>query len=383
MTQKVEFYRHSVGEAERASVDAALRDPFLTTGARVREFEAKFGGMFADDAQVLGLSSCTAALHLSLLAFGVGPGDEVITTPLTFIATANVILHAGATPVFVDVDPGTGLIDPELVEAAITARTKAVIAVHLYGQMADVRALRAICEPRGIKLIEDAAHAVESLRDSVQPGDVGDCACFSFYATKNLTSGEGGALLSRDREFLERARTLSNHGMSKNAADRYGGSYVHWDMVALGYKYNMTNIQAAMLLPQLPHVEDKCARRQAIACQYKAGFQLLPFVQFPAVAGGEGSRNARHLFVVFVSDMRDEVLSALGNEGVGVAVNYRAVHRLTFWKERLGLASDALPHATDLGERCISLPMYPDLTDREVQYVVETVAAVGGRLGLS
>lgn len=397
--EKVEFYRHAVGAEERAAVDEALRGLFLTTGAEVRAFEGELAA-FLDAGTgrlrgrgtggdgtggdgtggALGVSSCTAALHLAMLTCGVGPGDEVITTPMTFIASANAILYAGATPVFVDVDPATGLLAPERVAAAVTERTRAVLAVHLYGQLCDLAALREVCDRHGLALIEDAAHALEAERDGARPGQLGDAACFSFYATKNVTSGEGGAFVSRHPERLARARTLSLHGMSASAADRHGGGYRHWDMLELGYKYNLTNIQAAMLRPQLRRVGELLERRERRARRYEEAFGPVPGLDFPKVAAG--SRSARHLFPLWVTEgRRDDYLLALGERGIGVAVNYRPVHLLTYYRERFGHRPGTLPEAERIGERTLSLPLYPGLGEAAQERVIEAVLEVHRELG--
>ncbi|HEX6513902.1 MAG TPA: DegT/DnrJ/EryC1/StrS family aminotransferase, partial [Chloroflexota bacterium] len=237
---KVPFFRHDLGRDELDSVAEVIQGLILTTGDTVARFEQEFASCLGRK-HALGVTSCTGALHLSLLGLGVGPGDEVITTPMTFIATATSILEAGATPVFVDVEPGTGNLDAARVEVAITERTKAIMPVHLYGQMCDMRALRQIADRHKLFIVEDAAHCVEGTRDGIRPGELGDTACFSFYATKNLTCGEGGAVVTDDSELAERLRLLRLHGMTKNAFDRYREGYQHWDMVMLGWKYNMDN----------------------------------------------------------------------------------------------------------------------------------------------
>jgi len=377
---KVEFYRHSVGNAEREAVTEAMEGAFLTTGAITHAFESELASYLGGEVHALGTNSCTAALHLALIGLGIGEGDEVITTPLTFIATANAILHAGATPVFADVEADTGLIDLGQVERAITPRTRAVIPVHLYGQMVDVAALQSLCKPRGIKVIEDAAHAVEPRRNGVQPGQLGDAACFSFYGTKNITSGEGGALVSRDERLIERMRMLGTHGMSKNAAGRYGGSYEHWDMLELGYKYNLSNLQAAMLRPQLARIESLWSQRAAVVTGYSEALCDLPGLTLPRQLGGEDTRSAHHLQVIWVRGRRDELLAGYGEQGIGVAVNYRAIHRLTYYAQRLGLQPGSYPVAEDLGERCISLPLYPSLTHAEQQRVIEVTSQLHERL---
>ena len=246
----VEFYRHALGADELESFGETLGSIFLTLGPRVGEFETRFARMLGVP-EVVGVSSGSMALVLALRALDVGPGDEVITTPMTFVATSNAILQLGARVVFADVDPATGLIDPDEVERAVGPRTRAIIPVHLYGQLADMPRLRQIADRNQLALIEDAAHAVEAERDGIRPGTLGDAATFSFYATKTLTCGDGGAIAVRDPRLAERLRLLRNHGITKDAASRYGQSYRHWDMVELGYKAPLTDIQAGLLLPQL------------------------------------------------------------------------------------------------------------------------------------
>ena len=237
MTKKIPFFRHSLGQAELDAVGEVLKGPILTTGDTVAEFESRFASCLNAD-YAIGTTSCTGALHMSLLALGIGSGDEVITTPMTFIATATAIISAGARPVFVDVEPDTGNLDASQVESAITKNTKAIIPVHLYGQMCDMHALRSIADHHGLHIIEDAAHCIEGTRDGIKPGQLGDTACFSFYATKNLTCGEGGAVITNDPEVADRLRLLRSHGMTKIAIDRERDGYSHWDMVLFGWKYS-------------------------------------------------------------------------------------------------------------------------------------------------
>lgn len=368
---KIEFHRHSLGEEEKAAVGRVLDSVFLTTGDEVYAFEREFAD-FLGVPDVVAVSSCTAALHLSLVGLGIGPGDEVITTAMTFIATATAIVHAGAVPVLVDVEAATGNIDPALVEAAITPRTKAIIAVHLYGTMADVVALRDIADRHGLALVEDAAHCVEGSRDGHRPGQLGDAACFSFYATKTLTCGEGGAIAVRDPELAERLRRIRLHGMSKNAADRYRGRYEHWDMVELGWKANLTNIQAAMLRPQLSRLEGRRRRRDQIAHVYDATIDALDGVDRPIVPAGVVP--ARHLYTAWIADgRRDDVLAMLGDRGIGTAVNYRAIHRLTWFQQNVP-TQFPLPNAERIGDETLSLPLYDKLTDGEVARVCSALA---------
>ena len=370
---KVEFYRHNLDEEDIARLVEVCRGVFLTTGQDVKRFEEALAG-YLGARHAVGVTSCTAALHLALLAVGVGPGTEVITTPMTFAATSNAVLYTGAAPVFVDVEPETGLIDCQAVERAITPRTRAIVPVHLYGQMADMRRLKALADRAGLSLIEDCAHAIESARDGVRPGALSDAACFSFYATKNITCGEGGAVVSNSAAIADRVRLLRQHGMSASASDRYSGTYRHWDLEALGWKYNMTNLQAALLVGQLARIDDLWTRREAIAARYESAFRTAAGVGFPIVA--PGARSARHLFTIWVDpSRRDSVLDDLQARGIGVAVNYRAVHLLKYYQETLGLPRGSFPVAERIGDSTVTLPLYPKLTDEQVDYVVESVTA--------
>jgi UDP-4-amino-4-deoxy-L-arabinose-oxoglutarate aminotransferase len=374
---KVEFYRHSVTEADIQEVVAVLRSVFLTTGPKAGAFEKAFAQYLGVE-DVISVSSCTSALFLSLAALDIKEGDEVITTPMTFIATSNAALHVGATPVFVDVEPHTGNIDVAKVKAAITDRTKAVIPVHLYGLMADVCSLAEVCADAGIDMIEDAAHAAEPIRDGYRPGQKGTASCFSFYATKNLTCGEGGAIATNSRELGEKLRRLRQHGMSKGAAERYTARYQHWDMVELGYKANLSDINAALLIGQLPRLEAQLTRREAIAQRYEQAFAGIDGISYPIVPAG--TRSARHLFTIWVPPQhRDSALSELQDIGIGVAVNYRAVHLLSYYRERFGFEPGMFPNAERIGDSTITLPLYPAMTDAQVDTVVEAVRRVAAR----
>jgi dTDP-4-amino-4,6-dideoxygalactose transaminase len=370
---KVEFYRHNLEEADIARLVEVCRGVFLTTGQDVKRFEERFAA-YLGVSHAVGVTSCTAALHIALLAVGVGPGDEVITTPMTFAATSNTIFYTGATPVFVDVEPATGLISVDAVERAITPRTKAILPVHLYGLMADMRRLKAVADRAGVALIEDCAHTIEAERDDARPGQLSDAACFSFYATKNITSGEGGAVVTHSSAIADRCRLLRQHGMTASASERYSGAYRHWDLEMLGWKYNMTNLQAALLIGQIDRMDALWKRREAIATRYENGFRGVDGVGFPIVPAG--ARSARHLFTIWVDPARrDEVLGDLQARGVGVAVNYRAVHLLKYYRERLGLARGTFPIAERIGDSTVTLPLYPKLADAEIDYVIESVKA--------
>jgi UDP-4-amino-4-deoxy-L-arabinose-oxoglutarate aminotransferase len=370
---EIPFFRHDLGQPELDSIAEVLAGPILTTGETVKLFERRFAD-YLGRRHAFGVTSATGALHLSLLALGIGPGDEVITTPMSFIATSTAILEAGATPVFVDVEPRTGNLDASRIEAAITPRTKAILPVHLYGQMCDMVAIRAVADRHGLKVIEDAAHCVEGVRDGVRPGQLGDTACFSFYATKNLTCGEGGAVVTDDDAIAEKLRLLRLHGMTKNAADRHREGYQHWDMVLMGWKYNMDNIQAALLLPQMERLESNWERRDTIARRYEDRLAGVPGLSWPQDVSREGDRHARHLFPVWVHDgRRDELIHGLQAAGVGVMVNYRAMHLLTYFRETFGFQAGDFPIAERIGDANLSLPFYPGMPLEYVDIVARCI----------
>ncbi|MFZ5652550.1 MAG: DegT/DnrJ/EryC1/StrS family aminotransferase [Bacillota bacterium] len=371
---KIEFFRHSISDDDIVRVNQVLKSIFLTTGEYVCQFEKQFAS-YLGCREVVGLTSCTAALHLSLLACGIGHGDEVITTPQTFIATANAVLHAGATPVFIDVEPDTGNIDASLIEYAITPKTKAIIPVHLYGQLCDMISIRKIADRYGLVIIEDAAHSIESVRDGIRPGQLGDAACFSFYATKNITSGEGGAVATNSPEIAEKIRLLRLHGMTKGASDRYTGRYQHWDMEVCGWKYNMDNIQAALLLGQLERIEEQLGKRERIARRYEEEFKNIEVLDFPKIK--PDAKSARHLFTIWVEPKeRDRVLWGLQDQGIGVAVNFRAIHLLKFYREKYHYKRGMFPEAERIGDSTISIPLYPDLKKEEIEFIINSVKKV-------
>jgi len=374
LSTKVEFYRHDLGAPELEAIAGVLKGPILTTGDTVAEFEQKFAA-YLGRKHALGVTSCTGAMHMALLALGIGSGDEVITTPMTFIATAAAILEAGARPVFVDVEPDTGNIDAAKVEAAVTKRTKAILPVHLYGLLCDMRALRAIADKHGLAIIEDAAHCVEGIRDGVRPGGLAEVACFSFYATKNLSCGEGGAMVTDDSELYEKLKMLRLHGMTKNANDRHREGYQHWDMKILGWKYNMDNIQAAILLPQLERLDRKLVQRERLANRYTEQLGKLNWLQLPRLP--EGTTHARHLFPVWLdAPLRDRMIKELHGRGIGTVVNYRAIHLTSFLAQELGCKPGDFPVAESIGDRTISLPYYPTMPDAHVDLVCDALKSI-------
>jgi UDP-4-amino-4-deoxy-L-arabinose-oxoglutarate aminotransferase len=368
---KIEFFRHNIGQEDIDRVNEVLRSIFLTTGQVVGEFESAFSA-YLGVRHAIGVTSCTAALHLSLLALNIGPGDEVITTPMSFCATANAVLHAGARPVFVDVEQETGNLNADLIEAAITERTRAILPVHLYGQMCDMKKIRALADRYRLSIIEDAAHAIESARDGVRVGELSDAACFSFYATKNITSGEGGAVTTNSEPLAESLRMLRQHGINKGAADRYTKRFEHWDMPLLGWKYNMDNIQAALLIGQLRRIEDLLQNRDRNWAAYENALQGVGDIELLKTL--PGVRHSRHLFTALVpSGKRDDLLWRMQNRDVGVAVNYRPIHLLKYYRETYGYCEGAYPVAEDIGRRTISLPFYPSLDEKTISFVGQTV----------
>lgn len=371
---KIEFYKHNISQNDIDNVNQVLRSVFLTTGDQVNRFEKKFSN-YLGCKYTVGVNSCTAALHLSLLAYGVGVGDEVITTPMTFISSANSIIYVGAKPIFVDVEPDTGNINADLLETAITPKTKAILPVHLYGQMCDMKKIRKIADKHGLVVIEDAAHSIEAVRDNVRPGKIGDAACFSFYATKNITSGEGGAVSTNNEEVALKLEKLRLHGMSKGAAQRYSKRYEHWDMEMLGWKYNMSDIQAALLLGQLDDIDKNRERRELICRMYEDAFRNNPNISLLKVF--PGSKSARHIFTILVpSERRDDILWKLQENGIGVAVNFKAIHLLSYYRETFNYEKGMFPFAEKIGESTITIPLYPKLTDKEITYIIKTVNQV-------
>jgi dTDP-4-amino-4,6-dideoxygalactose transaminase len=371
---KVEFYRHSLNEDDIQAATKVLHSIFLTTGPAAKEFEQKFANHIGM-AHVVALNSCTAALHLALLGLGIGPGDEVIVPAMTFIASATPVWHVGARPVLVDVEPHTGLLDLDKVEAAITPHTKAIIPVHLYGVMADMQALAALARKHGLFIVEDCAHCIEGVRNGTRPGQLADAACYSFYATKNLTCGEGGALATNNPDLAKTIYSLRQHGMNKEAAGRYTEAYQHWDMTDLGWKYNPSDILASLLISQIDRLTPQWQRRLHLFAEYDALLHDTPGLNIPARPG----KSACHLYTVWVPGARrDRILRALQEKGIGVAVNYRAIHTLKYFREHLGHAPEDFPVALEIGQRTISLPLYPLLQEEEVAYVGHTLREMLG-----
>ena len=374
------FGRPAIEEAEIAEVVATLRSGWIGTGPRVARFEEMFRE-YIGARHAVALNSCTAALHLSMVAAGVGPGDEVITTPLTFCATANAIVHTGAKPVFADVDRSTGNIDPAAVERAITPRTRALVPVHYAGRPCRMDGIEAIARRHRLVLIEDAAHAIEAAVGGRKVGTIGDLTCFSFYVTKNVITAEGGMVTTDDAELAAQIKINGLHGMSQDAWKRFSDSgYRHYEVTAPGFKYNMTDLQAALGLHQLPRVAAGAARRREIWERYDEALAGLPVVR-PAPVEVD-TIHARHLYTVLVDDRlgksRDQVLDELIALRIGTGVHYTALHLHRYYRERWGYQRGDFPNAEYVGDRTLSLPLSPGLADADVNDVIAAVRTVCG-----
>jgi dTDP-4-amino-4,6-dideoxygalactose transaminase len=378
------FALPEIGDDEIAEVVDTLRSGWITTGPKARRFEEDFTAFLGDpDLNSLAVNSATAGLHLALEALGIGPGDEVITTTHTFTATAEVVRYLGADVKLVDIDPSTMCIDVDAVREAITPRTKAVMPVHYAGLAADMQPLLALAAAHGLKVIEDAAHALPTTCGGKLVGTLqSDATVFSFYANKTITTGEGGMVVTRDPALAKRMRVMRLHGMSRDAFDRFTATVPSWyyEIVAPGFKYNLTDIAAALGIHQLRRVREFQQRREAIAAQYDAGLAGLPVVTPPRPPAGDV--HAWHLYVLRLGDGagigRDALIERLFAAGIGCSVHYIPLHRQPYWRDRYGLAPQAFPHSQRAFDTMLSLPLYTRMTDADVQRVIAAVRAALG-----
>lgn len=373
------FGAPSIGEAAIAEVVDSLRSGWIGTGPKVARFEEAFR-RYTGAAHAVAVSSCTAALHLSMLAAGVREGDEVITTTMTFSATVSSILHAGGRPVLVDCDRHTHLIDPQRVQDAITPRTRAIVPVHLAGRVCNMEALADIANCRGLLLIEDAAHAIEGIYRNGKIGNISPLTCFSFYATKNITTAEGGMVTTNDRALARQIKMLALHGLSDDAWRRYADDgYRHYEVVYPGFKCNMTDLQAAIGIHQFAHIEKWLGRRQEIWRRYDAAFTDLP-IGLPAPDDPD-SRHARHLYRLEIDERecgitRNAFMQRLHELGIGTGVHYVAVHLQPYFRETFGFKREDFPNASSISDRTVSIPLSPHLTDGDVDDVIAAVRLV-------
>ncbi len=368
-----------IRQPEIDEVVATLQGGWIGTGPRVSRFEQAFRE-YIGARHAVALASCTAGLHLSLIALGVEPGDEVIVPSMTFVATANAVVHVGARPVLVDCDRETMNIDVAAVERALTPRTRVILPVHFAGRAADMTALRALAAPRGLRILEDAAHAVETEHAGRKVGTWGDCAAFSFYVTKNVITGEGGMVTTDSEEIASWIQVAGLHGMNKDAWKRYSDDgFKHYEVFTPGFKYNMTDLQAAIGIHQLARVEDNRLRREELWRRYTEELRDLP-VTLPAPVA-PGDRHAYHLYTVLldldrITLTRDEFLHALHRENIGTGVHYRAVHLHPYYRDTYGYRPEDLPNASWISERTVSLPFSTRLSDADVDDVLTAVRKV-------
>ena len=379
------FALPDIGEDEIAEVVDTLRSGWVTTGPKAKRFEQDFAAWLGEPEALhcVAVNSATAGLHLALEALGIGPGDEVITTTHTFTATAEVVRYLGADVRLVDIDPATLNIDPALIEAAITPRTKAIIPVHYAGLAADMSAILAIARRHGLKVVEDAAHALPTTCDGQLVGTLGsDAAVFSFYANKTITTGEGGMLVTRNAALAERARVMRLHGINRDAFDRFTAKVPSWyyEVVAPGYKYNLTDIAAALGLHQLKRAHAFHAQRAALVAAYDSALAGLPVLLPPAAA--QGQKHAWHLYVLRLapgaSCSRDQLVERLFEAGIGCSVHYVPLHLHPYWRDRYQLRPQQFVHSQHAFEHMLSLPLHTRMQAADVQRVAQVVRAALG-----
>lgn len=375
MPDPIPFHRPSITQAEIDAVTETLRSGWLTSGPRARELEQTVAA-YVGAPHAVALSSCTAALHLALIAAGVGPGDEVITSPYTFVSTGETILYLGAVPVFVDVERATKNLNPRLVASAITLKTRAIVTVSIAGHPCRAHEIGAEAKRHAIPVIEDAAHSLTARIGEEPVGRQADLTCFSFYATKGVTAGEGGMVVTDRVEWADRVRRLSLHGLSAAAWSRYDtAGWWEYDVTELGYKYNLTDVQAALALAQMRRADAMRARREEIAARYTAALAGARGIATPMVQ--PGVRHAWHLYQIEVVEGtrvdRNALALALREDGIGTSVHFKPLHCFPWYQERLGVRPGQFPAAESCYAGTLSLPIWPDMKDGEVDRVAERV----------
>jgi len=375
----IPFFRPTIGDAEIESVVETLRSGWLTTGPKVKQFEAQFADRVGAR-HAIAVNSATSALHLALEAVGVSPGDEVLVPTMTFASTAEVVVHLGATPVLVDCCADTLNVDPADLERKITPRTKAVMPVHYGGQPCQMDRIHAIARRHGLHVIEDAAHALPARYGDQVVGSISDVTCFSFYANKTITTGEGGMITTDDDRLAERMRIMTLHGISKDAWKRFSAEGTwYYEILAPGYKFNMTDVAASLGIHQLARCDQFWAARQRCAEQYDSGFADVPEVTVPFVE--INVQHAWHLYVIQLglerlAIGRNAFIEKLNRAGIGTSVHYTPLHLHPLYRDRYGYRPGDLPVAASVYERIISLPVYPTLEEGDVEYVIDTVKAI-------
>jgi dTDP-4-amino-4,6-dideoxygalactose transaminase len=370
---KVPFFRLELDDEDINSVVSVLRGGWLTAGPEVASFEHEFAKFVGGEVNAVAVASNTAGMHLVLEALGIGPGDEVIVPTLTFAATAEVVRYLNAEVVFVDVDQRSLCIDPDKIATAITPKTRAIMPVHFGGLPCDMERIYKLAEPLGIPIVEDAAHALPTAIKGVHVGASSSAAAvFSFYPNKTMTTGEGGMIVSRVASLIERCKLTRLHGIDRDPFRRALDSSCY-DVVAPGFKYNMTDIAGSLGRTQLVRVEDSHRRRQSIAAQYHAEFANLPLIL--PVWPNSHQTHSWHLYPVQLesAQMREQFLEHLAQHGVGFSVHYKPLHQMSYWRARYGLHDDGFPIAAQYARRCVSLPIFASMTDDELSRVIEVV----------
>jgi dTDP-4-amino-4,6-dideoxygalactose transaminase len=377
-TKFLPFALPDIDEEEIQEVVDTLRSGWITTGPKTRQFEQEFASFIQESVDAIAVNSATAGLHLALEAIGIKAGDQVITTPYTFTATAEVIRYLGADPVFIDIDPQSLNIDPDNIEMLITSRTKAIIPVHFAGLACPMDKIIKVAKKHNLKVIEDAAHALPTTHNGKMIGSLDtDATIFSFYATKTITTGEGGMIVTRNPEIAKRCRIMRLHGISRDVFDRYNSTIPSWhyDVVAPGYKYNLTDIAASIGIHQLKKARRFHMRRKEIAEKYNESFSELPVI-LPAIANKK-ELHAWHLYVIRLTEQsgisRDEFIQEMSNRGIGCSVHFIPLHIQTYWKEKYNLKKQDFPHAYNAYINAVSLPIHTKMSDKEVNRVINAV----------
>jgi len=355
-----------IGEAEITSVVECLRSNWIGLGGRVERFEQEFA-RYKGAPYAVGVSSGTAAIHLALLALGIGAGDEVIAPAMTFCSTIHSIVHTEAKPVLVDCIRSTFNLDPAQIEERITSRTKAILVVHMCGRCCDMDPILDLARRHGLRVIEDCAHAIEATHHGIPAGLMGDAGCFSFYPTKNITTGDGGMVITRDRQVYERVKILSLHGMTADAWSRFVGGPTGYEVIAAGFKYNMTDLAASLGLPQLTTIEERWRQREQVWLTYTERLKGLPLLLPPPPAASD-SRHAYHLFTPLLGDGidRQTIITALDAENIGVGIHYVPVHQHPYYRQQFGFVDSDFPNASFVGARTISLPLSSAMSEQDV-----------------
>jgi len=373
------FGQPLIGEAEISEVVDSLRKRWIGTGPKVARFEEVFTE-YIGSKYAIALNSCTAAIHLSLLVNGIGPGDEVITSPMTFCATANAIIHVGATPVFVDIDRESMNIDVSKIRERITGKTKAIIPIHFAGRPCDVDSIMEIAENHNLIVIEDAAHAIESEYRGQKVGTIGDMTCFSFYATKNIVTGEGGMVTVNNKALSDKLKVYALHGMDKDAWKRYSDDgFKHYQVIYPGYKYNMMDIQAAMGIHQMKKIETFYQRRKQIWKTYNEAFRDLP-IRTPKDPDPE-TKHAYHLYTTLIDEDdakidRDHFQTLLHKMKIGTGIHFISLHLHKYYQQRFGYQPNDFPNSAYVSERTVSLPLSAALCDEDVEDVIDAVRKI-------